>query len=274
MASVIMIVEDHETVRASLHGWIQGVFPASRILQAASGEAALALAEEIAPDVVLMDIGLPGMNGIEAAERLTRRFPATRVVMLTILEDESYRTRALAAGAAAFVPKRLMETDLIPVLAGWLSPDSPDARSAGGERGGDAAVRPASDGDSRADSLRTILVVDDSATMRRMVMAALRELPRVGFDEARSGLEAIERLALVRPALVMLDLNMPDMHGLEVLQFIRRHQAFRELPVVVLTTRGDEASRTATLAAGASLYLTKPFDPRALAAQVGPLLEA
>ena len=66
-----------------------------------------------------------------------------------------------------------------------------------------------------------------------------------GFAQAASGLEAIEQLALGPVALMVLDLNMPDMHGLEVLKFVRRHPAFTRLPVIVLTTRGDEASRDA-----------------------------
>jgi two-component system, chemotaxis family, chemotaxis protein CheY len=115
------------------------------------------------------------------------------------------------------------------------------------------------------------LVVDDSPTMRRMVMVSLRDMCPGGFAEAGSGLEAIEQLALGPVALVVLDLNMPDMHGLEVLKFLRAHQAFRDVPVIVLTTRGDEASRAAALAAGASLYLTKPFSPQALAAHARDL---
>ncbi len=63
---------------------------------------------------------------------------------------------------------------------------------------------------------------------------------------------------------MVLDLNMPDMHGLEVLGFIRANQKFRQLPVIVLTTRDDEASRTAAMQAGATAYLTKPFTPQAL----------
>ena len=122
--------------------------------------------------------------------------------------------------------------------------------------------------------MSNILIVDDSPTMRRMVMAALRTLPGVGFSEASSGLEAIERLALATVDLMILDLNMPDMHGLEVLAFLRSHQAYRNLPVIVLTTRGDEASRTDALAAGASLYLTKPFTPQTLAAQARALLNS
>lgn len=105
-------------------------------------------------------------------------------------------------------------------------------------------------------------------------MATLNTLPGVGFTEASSGLEAIERLALAAVDLMILDLNMPDMHGLEVLAFLRSHQAYRNLPVIVLTTRGDEASRTDALAAGASVYLTKPFTPQTLAAQARALLNA
>ena len=118
------------------------------------------------------------------------------------------------------------------------------------------------------------LIVDDSPTMRRMVMASLREVCAGGFVEAASGLEAIEQLALGPVSIVVLDLNMPDMHGLEVLRFVRGHQAFRQLPVVVLTTRGDEDSRGAAMAAGASLYVTKPFAPHTLAGHARALLDS
>jgi two-component system chemotaxis response regulator CheY len=110
--------------------------------------------------------------------------------------------------------------------------------------------------------------------MRRMVTASLRGLPAASFGEAASGLEAIERVALGPVDLIILDLNMPDMHGLEVLDFLRSHQAYRDIPVIVLTTRGDEASRRDALAAGASLYLTKPFAPQTLAAQAQALLRS
>lgn len=105
-------------------------------------------------------------------------------------------------------------------------------------------------------------------------MASLRALPNVSFGEASSGLEAVERLALGPVDLMILDLNMPDMHGLEVLDFLRRHQAYSHVRVIVLTTRGDETSRADALAAGASLYLTKPFAPQSLAAQAEALLQA
>lgn len=120
--------------------------------------------------------------------------------------------------------------------------------------------------------MSNILVVDDSPTMRRMVIASLRGLGGVSFDEASSGLEAIERLALSPCDLMVLDLNMPDMHGLEVVRFVRKHKLYNLIPIIVLTTRGDEASRSDALAAGASVYLTKPFLPHVLAAHVSELL--
>ena len=120
--------------------------------------------------------------------------------------------------------------------------------------------------------MRTILVVDDSPTMRRMIMAALRDLGDVSFAQAASGLEAIERLALAPVDLVVLDLNMPDVHGLEVLRFVRTHERFGRLPVVVLTTRGDDESREAALRAGATRYLTKPFVPATFGPEIRALL--
>ena len=120
--------------------------------------------------------------------------------------------------------------------------------------------------------MSNILIVDDSPTMRRMVIASLRDLGDVSFDEAASGLEAIEHLALSHINLIVLDLNMPDMHGLEVVRFVREHKVYSNIPIIVLTTRGDDASRSDALAAGASIYLTKPFLPNVLAAQARELL--
>jgi two-component system, chemotaxis family, chemotaxis protein CheY len=119
--------------------------------------------------------------------------------------------------------------------------------------------------------MKTILIVDDSQTIRRMVKASLGSLPAT-FSEAGSGLEAIESLALGQVSAIVLDLNMPDMHGLDVLRFIRSHRQYSDVPVVVLTTRGDTDSRGAALDAGASAYMTKPFSPPALAAVVKDLL--
>ena len=105
-----------------------------------------------------------------------------------------------------------------------------------------------------------------------MVRTALASLGDATFLEAGSGLEAIETLAVKSVHALVLDLNMPDMHGLDVLRFLRSHDQYRALPVLILTTRGDDVSRAAALKAGASAYLTKPFSPSTLVSAVRDLL--
>lgn len=119
---------------------------------------------------------------------------------------------------------------------------------------------------------KRLLIVDDSKVMRDMVAACLRSLGDVSFDFAASGLEAIERLALATYDLVVLDLNMPDVGGIEVIDFIRQQSKLRTLPILVVTTRGDDASRTRVLEAGASGFLAKPFAPEQILADVRSLL--
>jgi two-component system chemotaxis response regulator CheY len=105
-----------------------------------------------------------------------------------------------------------------------------------------------------------------------MVRASLRALESFDFVEAANGLEAIEQVAIGPVALMILDLNMPDMHGVDVLKFLRRHPGSRGVPVVVLTTRGDDSSRETAIAAGATEYMTKPFVPHALLSAARELL--
>ena len=122
--------------------------------------------------------------------------------------------------------------------------------------------------------LSDILVVDDSKVMRDMISACLRPDPSLVVTHAASGLEAIERLSLQPFDLLVLDLNMPDIGGLEVVEFVRAQDKLKALPILIVTTRGDDGSRERVLAAGASKYLTKPFTPEAILAEVRALLGA
>ncbi len=121
--------------------------------------------------------------------------------------------------------------------------------------------------------MKVVLIVDDSATMRRMIMTSLRELDGIRFEEAANGLEAVEKLVLRPIDLLILDINMPDMHGLEVLRFLQGHSRFSSLAVLVLTTIGDDSIKAEALSSGASAYVTKPFDPPALARCAKDLLD-
>jgi two-component system chemotaxis response regulator CheY len=117
-----------------------------------------------------------------------------------------------------------------------------------------------------------ILVVDDSKVMREMIVACLRGEPGLRFTHAASGLEAIERLSLGGFALVFLDLNMPDIGGYEVLEFVRGQDAMRDIPIIVVTTRGDDNSRERALSAGATRFMTKPFEPAEILAELRSLI--
>lgn len=110
--------------------------------------------------------------------------------------------------------------------------------------------------------MKKVLVVDDSPTMRRMIISSLHDLSLLQFEQAESGLVAIEKLALFRFDVVILDLNMPDMHGMEVLNFLKNHTVYKTIPVVVLTTKNDESTRIASIQGGASMFLSKPFKPQ------------
>jgi two-component system, chemotaxis family, chemotaxis protein CheY len=117
-----------------------------------------------------------------------------------------------------------------------------------------------------------ILVVDDSKVMRDMIVACLRAIPDTNFVHASSGLEAIERLSLSSFDLMVLDLNMPDIGGIEVLEFVRAQDTLRSLPVLIVTTRGDDQSRERVLQAGATSFLAKPFTPDSIIAEVRAIL--
>ena len=119
-----------------------------------------------------------------------------------------------------------------------------------------------------------VLVVDDSKVMREMISACLRPDAALVITQAASGLEAIERLSLKAFDILVLDLNMPDIGGLEVVEFVRGQDKLAKLPILIVTTRAEDDSRERILAAGASRYLTKPFAPAAILAEVQALLEA
>jgi two-component system, chemotaxis family, chemotaxis protein CheY len=119
-----------------------------------------------------------------------------------------------------------------------------------------------------------VLVVDDSKVMREMLIACLRGQEDFSFTHASSGLEAIEQLSLEPFDLVLLDLNMPDIGGIEVVEFIRSQDRLKDLPIIIVTTRGDDASRERALEAGATTYLTKPFTPDVIQMEAASALNA
>ncbi len=112
----LLIVDDHDVLRGLLETQLQEWFDDIQVRSAADGETAVKMAEDLHPDLVIMDITLPGMNGIEATRQIKKKLSDTPVVILSVHELEAYQEDARNAGANAFVPKRLMRTDLCHVL--------------------------------------------------------------------------------------------------------------------------------------------------------------
>ena len=110
-----------------------------------------------------------------------------------------------------------------------------------------------------------VLIVEDSPTMRALLVAALEGLSRkVSVTEVASGFEALRRLPRERFDLIVTDVNMPDINGLELVSFVRRNPAYARVPLVIVSTEGSERDREKGLALGADAYLVKPFDPEHL----------
>jgi two-component system chemotaxis response regulator CheY len=121
-----------------------------------------------------------------------------------------------------------------------------------------AAARSAGPGDG---SVQHILIVEDSPTMRSLVVSALEELGGpIRVTEAASGFEALRALPRDQYDLIVTDINMPDINGLELVSFVKQNAAYRGIPLLIISTEGSERDRLRGLELGADAYLVKPFE--------------
>ncbi|MGB1698491.1 MAG: response regulator [Nannocystaceae bacterium] len=118
-----------------------------------------------------------------------------------------------------------------------------------------------------------VLVVEDSRAMREYVSAVLESTGDIEFEHAESGFHALQYLSRGSPDLIITDVNMPEVSGLEVLRYVRKSERLKDTPVVVISTEGHPVDRARAKAAGATLMLEKPFDPEVLKRAVSGLLE-
>ncbi len=116
------------------------------------------------------------------------------------------------------------------------------------------------------------LVVDDSPTMRRIICNALAEIGYTELLEAEDGLEALEKLNIVPIDFVITDWNMPNMNGLALTKSIRSHPELKELPVLMITTRGMQEDVIAAMYARVNNYIVKPFTPLTLREKIDMVL--
>ncbi len=118
-----------------------------------------------------------------------------------------------------------------------------------------------------------ILVVEDSPTMRQLLVFSLNRLRRVEIVEAEDGMQGLRHLSSDHFDLALIDINMPVMDGLKLISRIRSEDKFASMPIVVITTEGAQEDRERALALGADEYLTKPIQANRVLAVAKSLLK-
>lgn len=256
----ILLVEDSEIRRDRLSRRLER--RGCEVHVAINGLEAIEAAGRLQPDVVLMDLSVPELDGMEVTRRLrgqasTAHLPIIALTAHSLVTD---REEALAAGCNDVDTKPVDVNRLLEKIGRCLSTvaDGPPDRRSGS---------PASTHDG------LLLVVDDDAHHRVMLS---RGLERRGYLvlQAASGPEALAVLALEAVELVLLDVRMPGVDGLQVLRQIRADHTPSQLPVVMATSRDRSEHIAEALEAGANDYVTKPVDFTVALARVRTQLKA
>jgi CheY-like chemotaxis protein len=122
-------------------------------------------------------------------------------------------------------------------------------------------------------STKNLLVVDDSATTRMLISLTLKKEGVYRIVEVSNGREAVDKLSIEPVDCVLTDINMPQMNGLDLISYIRSQHREPKLPIIVITTQGEEEARDKGMAQGANAYLTKPISGPKLVSLVKELLD-
>ncbi len=252
---------------------------------ALSGEEALNLLDEDPPDVIVLDLRMPGMGGMEVLERVRREHPHIQVIILTGHGGEKEEREARRLGAFEYMQKPADTGTLIRNIQGaWrrgiqvakeLLAEGRDefdrsmtaaALAEGGmpeAAAGMMEVRQAPSPTKKAAGTLKVLLVDDEEDYVR-TMAERMEMRDVGSDVALSGEDALSFLEGDLPDVMVLDLKMPGMGGMEVLEHVRKH--YPSIQVIILTGHGSDNEKVEARRLGAFDYLQKPVD-------IGELME-
>lgn len=112
--------------------------------------------------------------------------------------------------------------------------------------------------------MKRILITEDSNTMRSLLVSTIESMDDYEIIEAASGFDALRLLPREKVDLVITDINMPDINGLELISYIRNNANYKEIPLFIISTESSEKDREKGIALGANEYLVKPFKPEEL----------
>ncbi len=206
----------------------------------------------------------------ERYQRILKKYPRslTAVYCLALIQmNRGNLKEALVYldKAAKMAPERTLFTSQLNLLLDHL------ARSSQG-KGGDTGAAPEPEvsvevEETSASGQKIILVVEDSATTRKVIAITLT---RNGYRviEAGDGLEALSKISEERPDLIMLDVILPKMDGYKILSIIKGNEEFKDIPVIMLTSKDGFINKMKGKMAGSSAYLTKPFDPEKMIQEI------
>jgi PAS domain S-box-containing protein len=252
----VLAVDDNASAREIL-GTMLGTLGFS-VSSVASGEDAIRAVQQAATDhpfgAVFMDWRMPpGMDGAQAAREIRNLPNPPRIVMVTAFGREDVRTQAEAAGIEAFLVKPVSQSSLVDALVGLFAPEA------------GAVLGVARGAEIRLDGVRLLLAEDNE--INQQIAKELLEGAGAHLDIANNGREALEKLAAAGPEAydaVLMDLQMPEMGGIEATERIRAEARFARLPVIAMTAHAMVEERERCLAAGMVDHITKPIDPQAL----------
>jgi len=242
-AGTVLVIDDDPAVRNIMARTLAK--DGFRVVEAADGETGLALAKSERPDVITLDVLMPGVDGWTVLNRLKEdeELKDTPVVMLTIVDDKNM---GFALGASEYLSKPIDRDRLLSVLRRYGSETEP----------------------------RPVLVVEDDEVTRSMLT---RTLEREGWTviEAENGRVGLERAQETGPGLILLDLMMPEMDGFEFLEAFRSNDKGRSVPVVVITAKDLTEEDRRRLNGGVTHIVEKgSHDPTAFIDNVRALVAA
>jgi DNA-binding response OmpR family regulator len=234
---------------------------------ATSGESALRLARESTPDLVLMDIGMPGMTGLDVLEQMKAdpTLANVPVIFATGHDSTALQVIALSKGATDFVTKPLVATQLTSrvrahLRAKLLIEDAKRSRSMPDDPGVP----------SNPLAPRILIVDDDTASIHilRHTLAAMGDL-----HFAKSGAEALLLARQIVPDLILLDAHMPGTDGFDVCRSLKAEAKFQHVPIAFVTRFSDPRYEMRALDLGAADFIAKPYTGAVLQARVRNLLD-